>query len=269
MNSALPTPCLIAFGGNQGDSHERLGAALNALEQVGFEIECVSRPKLTKAVGGPLHQQDYLNAAILAHTKLPLEAAVGALLTAERICGRVRNERWGPRGVDLDLLLYGEEISESERATVPHPRMTVRRFVLEPANEIAPAMREPVSGQTVAELLDHLNCRDRVLVWWVHDQGLARQVVERLHAQPNPHVIVTTAAAGMQETPPGTQNRWELVLAATAADVRIRAVRSCLVICDSCSPRALIGLANGPYLCLKGNAEAVVSELLAAKEAMS
>lgn len=270
MNAAVSTTCLIAFGGNQGDPLERLRTALQALKQVGFDIQQVSRPKLTKAVGGPLHQPDYLNAAILADTQLSVEGAVDALLAAERICGRVRNERWGPRGVDLDLLLYGEKISESQLATVPHPRMTLRRFVLEPANEIAPTMREPISGRTIAELLAHLNSPARVVVWWVHDRGMTEQVIERLRALPEPQWVVTEGEPGKRhEIPSGFSNRWELVLAATPDAVRNCTPQSRLVICDSCSPRELIGLVQGPYLCLKGDVEAMVEELLAATAAMS
>jgi 2-amino-4-hydroxy-6-hydroxymethyldihydropteridine diphosphokinase len=270
MNVEASTTCLIAFGGNQGDPQERLRTALQAMEQVGFDVQQVSRPMLTKAVGGPLHQPDYLNAAILANTQLSVESAVEALLAAERICGRVRNERWGPRGVDLDLLLYGEKISESQLATVPHPRMTLRRFVLEPANEIAPTMREPISGRTIAELLEHLNSPSRVFVWWVQDRGMAGQVIERLSALPEPQWVVTEDEPGRRhETLSGFSNCWELVLAETLDAVRNCTPHSRLVICDSCSPRELIGLVQGPYLCLKGDAEDMVEELLAATVAMS
>ena len=269
MIPSVSTTCLIAFGGNQGDPQERLKTALAALEQVGFDIVQVSRPLVTKAVGGPVCQPDYLNAAIVADTQLSLDRAVEALLAAERICGRVRNERWGPRGVDLDLLLYGEHVSDSPVATVPHPRMTFRRFVLEPANEIAPAMREPISGCTIAELFERLQSSARSIVWWVHDRVLSEQVIERLRTLPEPGWVVKEAEPNNPQIATRNSNQWELVLATTPEVVRKLSRQSRLVVCDSCSPCELRGLIEGQYLCLPGDAKALVEELLAATAAMS
>jgi hypothetical protein len=131
-------------------------------------------------------------------------------------------------------------------------------------------MREPISGRTIAELLEHLNSPARVIVWWVHDRGIADQVIERLRALPEPQWVVTEAEPGRRhETSSDLSNSWELVLAATPDTVRNCTPHSRLVICDSCSPRELIGLVQGPYLCLKGDADAMLEELLAATAAMS
>jgi deoxyadenosine/deoxycytidine kinase len=90
-------------------------------------------------------------------TALPPDAVVALLLAIERKLGRHRQERWGARQVDLDLLLYDQRIVESEAVTVPHPRMAFRRFVLEPAAQIAGEMRHPRLGWTLGELLAHLD----------------------------------------------------------------------------------------------------------------
>jgi hypothetical protein len=95
--------------------------------------------------------------------------------------GRQRTDRWAPRTLDIDLLLYGSEVSETEMLTLPHPRMSFRRFVLEPSAEIAPRMLHPVIGWPVERLLLHLNsARDQVAI--LSPSGDARRVVGQLLA---------------------------------------------------------------------------------------
>lgn len=144
--------CLIGLGSNLGRREETLSAAWSALGAIsGIETSVLSRFYATRPVGGP-PQPDFLNAAGMLETSLEPDALLDALLSVENRFGRVRTVRWGPRTLDLDLLLYGERVIRTERLSVPHPLMTRRRFVLEPAAEIAPNRLHPLEGRTLGEL---------------------------------------------------------------------------------------------------------------------
>ena len=94
-----------------------------------------------------------MNAAALLETDLPPAALLAALQDIERRLGRIRAERWGPRTIDLDLLLYDQLELETPELILPHPRMSFRRFVLGPAAEIAAEMAHPVCGNTIGGLV--------------------------------------------------------------------------------------------------------------------
>ncbi len=111
----------------------------------------------TQPIGGPEGQGAFLNAAAAFDTPLAPEALHAELQKIEIELGRERGERWSARLIDLDLLLYGDRVIVRPELQVPHPRMAFRRFVLEPAVEVAPDMTHPLIGWTVERLLDHLN----------------------------------------------------------------------------------------------------------------
>jgi 2-amino-4-hydroxy-6-hydroxymethyldihydropteridine diphosphokinase len=147
----------IALGSNLGDSHATLTAALQQLaETPGIKVKARSSWYQTAAVGPP--QPDYLNGcAVLAVKHEPL-ALLEILLRVENQFGRVRRERWGPRTLDLDLLLYDDLILTTPTLELPHPRMGERAFVLVPLAEIAPDWIEPVSGDAIADLVKTVDC---------------------------------------------------------------------------------------------------------------
>lgn len=146
-------PAWIGLGSNLGDRESNLRAALRRLgEAEGVRVAAVSSFVETAPVGGP-EQPDYLNAAAELETTLAPRELLRLLLGVEADLGRVRKEHWGPRTIDLDLLLYGDRVIDLPDLKVPHPLMAQRRFVLEPLAEIAPGAVHPVTGQTVRQML--------------------------------------------------------------------------------------------------------------------
>ena len=150
--------CLIAFGSNEGNREEMYLAVVDRLrESKGLRVTATSTPLVSEAVGGPGNQATYLNSAIRVETSLSPASLHRQLVEIENEFGRTRRIRWGPRTIDLDLLLYGEEQIHTEDLKIPHPRMSFRRFVLEPACEIAGQMIHPPSGRTLLQLVSRLN----------------------------------------------------------------------------------------------------------------
>ena len=155
--------CLIGCGSNQGARREQLDRAVELLGVMpGITMRAVSRHRETRPIGGPPDQAPFLNGACLIDTELGPHELLGVLAAVENTLHRDRTERWGPRTIDLDILLYDQlvldnEIVDGSALTVPHPRMTTRRFVLEPAVEIAPDLRHPLSRCTLADLLDNIS----------------------------------------------------------------------------------------------------------------
>ncbi|MEB3828269.1 2-amino-4-hydroxy-6-hydroxymethyldihydropteridine diphosphokinase [Phormidium sp. CCY1219] len=146
----------IALGSNLGDSLATLEDALNTLEALpGITLKARSRWYKTAPIGPS--QPDYLNGCALLDVTLSPQELLATLLAVENQFGRVREERWGPRTLDLDVILFGDLILDSPELQIPHPRMRERAFVLVPLAEIAPDWIEPVSQLTISELLQKVD----------------------------------------------------------------------------------------------------------------
>lgn len=141
--------CAIALGSNLGDSRRILRDALRTLdEKPCIQITAQSQLYKTAPIGPP--QPDFWNCCALLQTTLSPELLLKQLLQIETHFGRVRRERWGPRLLDLDLLLVDDLVLTTPTLQIPHPRMWERAFVLIPLAEIAASWIDPVSGKTVA-----------------------------------------------------------------------------------------------------------------------
>lgn len=150
--------CAIALGSNLGNSQETLTAAMQVLATTpGIAVQAISSWYRTKPMGR-IPQPDYLNGCALLQVKLPPQQLLKTLLATEAKFGRVRGERWGARSIDFDLLLYEDLILDTPQLQLPHPRMNERAFVLLPLAEIAPNWIEPISGKTISQLVQAVDC---------------------------------------------------------------------------------------------------------------
>ena len=154
----------LALGSNQGDRRAHLAAGVAALRNRGIHPLASSSVYRTEPVGGP-DQPEYLNAVLEAETVLPPEQVLQRALEAESQQGRRRGDgepNWGPRPLDVDLLLYEDQVLVSATLQVPHPRMHLRRFVLVPLHDLCPDRRPPGQAKTVRDMLQA--CRDQAAV---------------------------------------------------------------------------------------------------------
>jgi 2-amino-4-hydroxy-6-hydroxymethyldihydropteridine diphosphokinase len=150
--------CFIGLGGNLGGVATVFRQAIERLTESDCQIHAVSRCYRTPAVGSHAGA-DFLNAAVAIDTNLSAEALLERFQSIETELGRVRSVRWGPRTIDLDLLVYGGTVVESPRLMVPHPGCWYRRFVLDPLVDIAAEVIHPIKGATMAELRARLLVR--------------------------------------------------------------------------------------------------------------
>jgi 2-amino-4-hydroxy-6-hydroxymethyldihydropteridine diphosphokinase len=141
---------LIGLGGNIGDPLEAMRSALRALdENPNCKVLRVSSVWKTPP-WGVTDQPDFLNACALISTTLEPRAFLDLCLSIEKDLKRIRDQRWGPRSIDMDVLFFGDRIISEEQLNVPHPRIADRAFVLVPLAEIAPDAK--IAGTSIAQL---------------------------------------------------------------------------------------------------------------------
>lgn len=142
----------LGLGSNMGGKQAYLDGAVKALNEArGCEVERVSTYLVTKPYGG-VEQDDFLNACLRLRTLLPPQELLDRMHDIEQAAHRERTIHWGPRTLDLDILLYDDEVLETETLVIPHPELHLREFVLRPMAEIAPWKRHPILGKTMVQL---------------------------------------------------------------------------------------------------------------------
>ena len=157
----MQTIAYIGLGSNIGDRKGNCLQAINLLGS-GCRIQKISSFYCTEPVGY-LEQEDFINAVVKIKTVHSPEYLLAICHTIENDLGRGRQVRWGPRTIDLDILLYGDLVMKTVELTIPHPLLETRRFVLVPLCEIAPQIIHPVLKKSVALLLHELSDTHRVV----------------------------------------------------------------------------------------------------------
>ena len=149
------TVCALSLGSNVGNRLDSLRQAVALMKPLG---EITGRSGVyDTAPCGVVEQPRFLNACVLLETDVPPEILLKKLQEIEQSVGRLKRERWGPREIDIDILIYGEEVINSEGLTVPHPMMHERAFVLVPLSEIAPDMKIPPDNSEVLDIAENIN----------------------------------------------------------------------------------------------------------------
>lgn len=149
----------IGIGANQGARTAQCHEAVARLEADPAVRVCVVSDWFETAPVGPVPQGDFINGVVVVETTLVPEALLALCLSVETEMGRVRETRWGPRVIDLDILLYGDRVIDSTPLVVPHPAMCERGFVMVPLAQVAPDWLHPLKRETMAELAEALNQR--------------------------------------------------------------------------------------------------------------
>ncbi|MGR3317163.1 MAG: 2-amino-4-hydroxy-6-hydroxymethyldihydropteridine diphosphokinase [Candidatus Anammoxibacter sp.] len=153
------TKAYIGLGSNLENREVMLATAIGKLGNNGYiNVTKKSTTYETKPVGGP-SQPDFLNAALEIYTSLQPEELLARLQEIENDLGRERKIKWGPRTIDMDILLCGDSIMSNVNLQIPHPLMHTRRFVLVPLSEIAPHIKHPIFDKTIVELCDELETK--------------------------------------------------------------------------------------------------------------
>lgn len=158
----------VGLGSNEGDREAYLVAALTALSRIDAVAVLSCSSLFDSAPVGP-PQPRYLNAVVALECGLPPQRLLCILQQIEKDLGRDREVRWGPRTIDLDILLWDEQVVADPNLQVPHLELHKRRFALEPLAELAPDLKHPVLGITVKELLGKLapqDVRRSEATWW-------------------------------------------------------------------------------------------------------
>jgi 2-amino-4-hydroxy-6-hydroxymethyldihydropteridine diphosphokinase len=153
------TEVYLALGANVGDARANISRAVELLNRHLNGIKQAS-VYVSKAVGYT-DQSDFVNTAISGQTDLTPGKLFKFIKDIEQQVGRVKRFKWGPREIDIDIIFYGDQVVDTAELTVPHPRFRERDFVLQPLLDLNPKLVDPVSGQTISQLLAKLNPSQR------------------------------------------------------------------------------------------------------------
>ncbi len=156
------TTVYLALGSNVGDSAHYVEEAIKQLASV---LQNVQRaPLYTSKAVGYTDQPDFLNTAVSGQTDLSPQELLAELKQIERSVGRVATFRWGPREIDIDIIFYGDQVVETEELTIPHFSFRERDFVLRPLCDLNPGLIDPVSSQSVQQLLSLVDSQQKSIL---------------------------------------------------------------------------------------------------------
>jgi 2-amino-4-hydroxy-6-hydroxymethyldihydropteridine diphosphokinase len=158
MNTAY-----LLLGTNIGNRLAHLKEAVRNLQTFAELVQTSSIYET--AAWGKTDQQAFLNQVVEIKTALPAHELMDAILAVERSMGRIREERYGPRTIDIDILFFGDEVHDSSHITIPHPELPNRRFALVPLAELAANLVHPGTGKSVAQMLDATTDKLEVKKW--------------------------------------------------------------------------------------------------------
>ena len=162
----MPITAYISLGSNLGDRAGNLLLGIRGILSAGHEVTRLSQIYETEPME-TFPQPNFLN--MVAELKVASRLAPGELLEQlleiEQLLGRTRDSIKGPRTIDLDLLLYGDQVIDNQRLTLPHPQLHRRRFVMMPLAQLCPSLEHPVIHRTIAELLEETTDRSEVKLW--------------------------------------------------------------------------------------------------------
>lgn len=148
--------CYLGLGSNLGDKHEYITKAINSISKLkNIEIKKISSMITTKPYG-KTDQPDFLNCVIELDTDILPEELLKKCLDIENQLGRIRNEKWGPRTIDIDLLFYEDKIINTELLVLPHPQLHKREFVLTSLNELCPDLVHPILNKKIEDIFMEL-----------------------------------------------------------------------------------------------------------------
>lgn len=159
----MKTQVVLGLGGNQGEREKLLSSAIERIKER-VKVLKVSSVYETEAWGG-VAKGNFLNLVVLISTEFsPLEV-LELVQGIEKDLGRTREQPWGDRAMDIDILFFGDEVIENDRLSVPHPFLADRKFVLVPLLEILPEKKHPITGKTPGEMLVECGDESEISVW--------------------------------------------------------------------------------------------------------
>ena len=160
----MQTEVVLGIGGNKGDRAAFLQKAMEALSQQAMLVGH-SQIYETEVWGGVATAGNFLNQVLLLHTQMDPMELLEVIQGIEVQLGRTREQHWGDRTIDIDILYFGDQVWDSPSLTIPHPYLAQRSFVLQPLAEILPKKIHPILGKTTLELLDECTDQGQVSVW--------------------------------------------------------------------------------------------------------
>ncbi|MBA4301252.1 2-amino-4-hydroxy-6-hydroxymethyldihydropteridinediphosphokinase [Algoriphagus alkaliphilus] len=159
----MQTEVVLSLGGNKGDREKLLFRAIEGLNDH-FQLLKVSKIFETSAWGG-VAKGDFLNQLVIISTEFEPEDVLEIIREIETNLGRTREEPWGDRTMDIDILYYGEKVINTGKLVIPHPFIEDRRFVLVPLAEVLPKKEHPISGKNTLRMLEECNDLSQVKIW--------------------------------------------------------------------------------------------------------